>query len=198
MNSIEEIAYAVFNNEMRDVYTSTPGVVVEYDSELQQAKVKAFVGNEEFIIPGLPVHQIGGDDWLMAIKIIPGTEGMIEFCMRDISKWLYGADDMSSRKFSSNDARFSPGFRSEKNAIKGLENNGIQLRSRDGKHFFWLKDDGDTYVSGNLHVAKKVISEDDVMSKGEVLTRISHTHSYIDSVGQPPVPKLSKTNVAEQ
>lgn len=201
MNPIEAIAQHVFESEMGNVFTSLPATVLEYDETSQQVKAKIAIsldGQDDVILTGVPVQFFAAKNYLCTVQIDAGTEGTIEFYMRDVSQWLHGEAEQSKRRFDINDARFVVGVRSEANAIPDLENNGIQLRNLDGKQYIWLKNDGDSYISGNLFVAKEIKAQGDIYSKGEVVTRISHNHKYIDSVGSGATPTTKTTEQAEQ
>lgn len=201
MTELEEAIVAVVTNHIKKIYTDIPAKVVRYDAKKQQATLQPLIkidGVKLNPIPAVPVQHIGGLGWTVAIQIDKGTEGIIKCCMRDIGTWLHNSKKQTNRKFSLTDTTFSPGYRSEEGAIPNLENNGIQLRSNDGKHYVWLKNDGDLYTSGNIHCKKSVRSDGESYAKGEVLSRISHTHPYIDSKGSSATPNESDTDAAEQ
>lgn len=194
MTDLEKSILAVVTSQINKIYTDIPAKVISYDATTQLCKVQPLIdidGNELPPIPSVPVQQIGGSDWMVMIQIDAGTEGILKACMRDIGTWLYNNNSQSKRKFSLTDTVFEPGYRSKENAIPNPVNNGVQLRSRDGNHFAWLKNDGNFYVSGTVH-CQSMISQDESYAKGEVLTRISHTHKYTDD-GRP-----METQPAEQ
>lgn len=200
MTDLEQAIVTIFNKLIKEVYTTFPASVIEYDEKTQLAKIQPLIkidGIELMPIPSVPVQHIGGD-WMVVTEIAAGVEGMASVCMRDLTAWLHDADATSSRKFSPSDSWFSPGIRSEAKAIPDLENNGVQLRNRKGDQFFWLKNDGDSYVSGNLFVDKEIKAKGDVYSNDEVLTKISHKHAYIDSVGTAATPTERTTEEAQE
>lgn len=200
MTDFEESILKVVKHHFDQIYTHIPAKVIAYDPKTQLAKLQPLIdidGVKLNPIPSVPVHQYGGDEWVVAMKINEGTTGMLQVCMRDMSTWLFNSEKKSTRKFSLTDTTFSPGYRSVEGAIPNLANNGVQIRNKKGDKYFWMKDDGNVYTTAVIN-CKSMNAEDDCTAKGEVLTRISHTHPYIDSVGSSATPVDKDTDPAEQ
>ncbi len=167
---LENIINHIVDKRIDDIYTSFPAVVVSCEKNIAVLKPMIMIDGEELPeLEGVPVHQFGGSGYTVEVEILEGTEGMVHFAMRAFFDWLStGSVDKSEneRQFDINDSWFVPGIRSKKTELAPMDNEGIKLRSQDGNHYLWLKNDGNVYCSG------------DVYSKGEKLTRQSHTHKF--------------------
>lgn len=200
-NYMEEMILKVLKNQFDKIYTSFPAIVTDHDPELQQVTVKPAIDLNIDLIVSVPVAHVGGD-WCVVTQIDKGTEGMISVCMSDISAWMYGdVNVLSARKFNVSDSFFIPGLRSEANALQNVENNGVQLRNKDGSQYIWLKNDGTAHFSGKIFAEKgaefteevtinkkltvndEIEAAEDITAKGEVVTRLSHTHKFTGDEG---------------
>lgn len=193
-NYTAEQTKILINKALAGMWTNCTAFIVSYDKDEQTAKIQLSLkidGEIPPIIVRVPVQHIGGD-WCTVTQIDKGCEGVAHFSSRAIGKWFLTGkilDPSSPRKFSIDDAFFSPGTRSLPNVLTNVENNGVQLRNKDGSQYIWLKNDGNAYISGNLFVGGKTTLNGGVDAKesatldGENLTKVSHTH--IDAEGRP-------------
>lgn len=152
-----------FRELMKDVCTSVPGHIVEFNPSTQLAQVR--VGVERVDINGstwvlepiiqTPVHMPGGD-WCLEYEVHAGTEGCILFSQRCIDGWLNTGGvgvNPHSRFHHMQDALFIPGFRPVPGALPAFANNGIRMRNKSGTQFAWLKADGSIVVeNGAGHI----------------------------------------------
>lgn len=96
-----------------------PAVVVSYDRATNRAQVRPFIAIKTTTgatiaredIPGVPVFQMGGGDFLISFNLIPGDRGWLKANDRDISLFLqsFGESAPNTKrlhKFS--DAMFFP------------------------------------------------------------------------------------------
>lgn len=176
-NYLEEFVLHYIDQLKNDLYTCLPGEVVSFDEEDGTATVRPMIkinGDELPELDNVVIHQQGSKDYLVEIEIKEGTEGMIYFSMRPFANWFFTgqlSDEETDLKFDINDSFFVPGIRSVNTRPAPMENNGIKLRNNSGDSYLWLKNDGNVYCSG------------DVYSKGEKLTRQSHTHKFTGDEG---------------
>lgn len=149
----------IFGEYLKDnMRTSVPGHVLSFDSVTQLAEVQIGLMLEPRVGDPVPRRQIvrvpvqfwGGSGGTLECRIGDGVEGVIFFSQECIDSWVDqgGVAAISEpRRFSLNDAYFTPGFRSVPGAIPDFANNGIRLRNASGSMHAWLKDDGSISLS---------------------------------------------------
>lgn len=149
----------IFGEYLKDnVRTSVPGHVLSFDPDTQLAEVQIGLmmddrqGNSQARRPivRVPVQFWGGSGGTLECRISAGVEGVIFFSQECIDSWVDQggvAIKPEPRRFSINDAYFTPGFRSVPGAIKDFSNDGIRLRNESGSVHAWLKDDSSITLS---------------------------------------------------
>ncbi|TGW14437.1 hypothetical protein EIL50_05555, partial [bacterium NHP-B] len=94
MSDFKDAVLKLINNALDGIYQHIPAKVISYDPKTQFAKVQPLIdidGVKLNPIPSVPVQQIGGAGFVVAIEITEGSEGMLQVCMRDMSTWLYSS-----------------------------------------------------------------------------------------------------------
>ncbi len=149
----------IFGEYLKDnMRTSVPGHVLSFDPDTQLAEVQIGLMLEPRVGDPVPRRQIvrvpvqfwGGSGGTLECRIGEGVEGVIFFSQECIDSWVDqgGVAAISEpRRFSLNDAYFTPGFRSVPGAIPAFANDGIRLRNASGSMHAWLKDDGSISLS---------------------------------------------------
>lgn len=147
-----------FLEQMKGVNTSIPGHILSFNPATQRAQVqpgiqRVDINGAAFDLPPIidvPVS-FPGDDFVLEHEISAGCEGAIFFSQRNIDSWKSTggiAANPYGRFHDMQDAYFVPGIRSVPNVISDFTNNGIRIRSADGSHYVWIKNDG-TIIASN-------------------------------------------------
>lgn len=193
----------IFGEYLKDnVRTSVPGHVLSFDPGTQLAEVQIGLmmddrlGNsqERRPIVRVPVQFWGGAGGTLECRIDAGVEGVIFFSQECIDSWVdQGGVAIKSepRRFSINDAYFTPGFRSVPGAITGFANNGIRLRNTAGSVYTWLKDDTSIVLSNGAG-AITIGADGAVNINGVVITPESLVTTPNDVFAGPISLKLHK------
>jgi hypothetical protein len=176
---------------LKEVGTSIPGHVLEFDPSTQLAKVQIGVvriekdGNTYEISPliNVPVLFPGGK-YCVEYEIGEGDEGLIIISQRCIDAWKEEggiASQPIQRKLDMQDALFIPGIRSKPGALGSFANNGIRLRNDDASEYIWLKSSGvEIKTAGDFDITSATATHNGVNIGG------THTHApgtYTNSGG---------------
>lgn len=147
-----EMIETTISEILKDVGTSIPGHVLEFEPVTQSAKVQIGVerinrdGETFTLAPIVNVHvHFPGGDYCVEYEINEGNEGLIIISQRCIDAWKEEGGVASQpilRKLDMQDALFIPGIRSKPGALGSFQNNGIRLRNKAGDKFIWLKNSG--------------------------------------------------------
>ena len=197
-NRARELAEFVVNKALNDVYTSVPAVVKSYDDDTQTASITLMVNDGEDLEPVIvncPV-QHPGDEYCVAFAIKEGCEGMAMFSKRDLVEWIESGEQTtpeSNRQFSINDAWFVPGLRSNPKALKNPPSEGVQLRNHEGDEYIWLKP-GKAVFSVPVEFEKGFDAKEKATLDGKNLTKVTHTHPFINADGVSSETQKAKEN----
>jgi hypothetical protein len=202
-NKNTEMMRLVFGELVKEISTSIPGHVIAFDPLTQLAQVQIGVvgvkrDETTFDRPPLievPVTFIGDSEFIVEHQIVEGTEGAIFFSQRCIDGWVNTggiAENPIMRFHDINDAHFSPGLRSQPNAITDFKNDGIRLRNKSGDSYMWLKKDGTAeFKVTKLKVLGAIESTGDMIAAG--VSVVNHAHKYVDSKGSAATAVTSNT-----
>lgn len=167
---------AVKKAATKDLMTCLPGHVVAYDSTSKPPVAQVQIGIQRLlgddyvdapIIINVPVQFAGTAKWSVFHELPAGTEGMIHFSRQAIDTWIDQggiAIPSDERRFSAEDAFFSPGYRSAKTAIAGLPTDGIGMTNAAGTVSIHLTDSGITLTAGG---ASLTVTADGVTHNGK-------------------------------
>jgi hypothetical protein len=193
--TLTEMVESTVSEILKDVGTSIPGHVLEFDEDSQSAKIQVGVerinrdGKTFVLEPIVNVHvHFPGGDYCVEYEINKGNEGVILVCQRCIDGWKEQggvAGQPILRKLDIQDALFIPGIRSKPNALSSFANDGIRLRNKDASEYVWLKSSGiEIKTGGDVDIISTALKHNGV-NIGD-----THTHSGVTSGGQasgPPV-----------
>jgi hypothetical protein len=154
--TLSQAIQSVFDENIKTINTSIPGQVLKFDPSTQLAEIQVGIkrvnkdGEQTAITPiiEVPVLFSGGSVFRFEHEINEGDEGILIFSQRCIDSWIDQggvATNPILRFHDMSDAYFIPGIRSQKNGLSDFENNGVRIT--DGTNYFWLKNDGNTYIS---------------------------------------------------
>ncbi len=115
---------------LEDLHTAMPGIVESYDPGTRTASIvpamkKKFKTGQELAMPvihGVPVEFSASKNASVSFPLEKGDEGLLIFSERSIDQWMESGQAEApedTRRFSLDDAYFSPGFFSRKNTRPG-------------------------------------------------------------------------------
>ena len=138
---------------MKEVGTSVPAVVLNFDSSKQLATIQIAIQGvgadgksfEQPPILSVPVYFAGGGGFSIQHKIQAGDEGIALFSQRAIDNFMSkgaGQPNPILRFHDFTDAMFLPGLRSTPNKISNFNADGIGIYKDDGSQKISIKSDG--------------------------------------------------------
>lgn len=185
----------VFGEYLKDnVRTAVPGHVLKFDPATQLAEVQIGLmledrqGEQQARRPivRVPVQFWGAAGGTLECRVAQGVEGIISFSQECIDSWVdQGGVAVKSepRRFSINDAYFTPGYRSVPKAITAFANDGIRLRSLDGSAYFWIHDDKTVEIDGVSLNVKCPANFERASNFDEAVTTMATIHNQGVSIG---------------
>lgn len=197
MEWLTKILNTLKQETLKEVYTSIPAKVLNFNPEKQTVEVKILIQSKTFDnkdvdlpeIVNVPVFQFGDQNFFIETQIEIGTEGSLFFAHRDFNKWTETGDVAPQevvRVQDINDCYFIAGVRSKPNLIQDHLNDGIRIRDKADETFLHLKKDKSIQMKtdakgagnffdfkndGTLHIkAKNIIYEVDekITLKGDL------------------------------
>ena len=201
---------------LKDVHTSLPGIIEEFDPETQLAKVQPAIkrkfitrdGDREFITPvnlplliNVPVIFPSGGGFQLTFPVAKGDECLLSFCERSIDNWHNRGgvrEPLGKRFFSLSDATALVGLNSTPNKISNFNPTDAELRSSDGAVRVTIKSDkievaapniehiGNVKITGNLEVTESAAFTSEITSNG---VNIGDKHKHDGSPTAPSGPK---------
>ena len=155
--SLTQMLDKVISESLKDIGTSIPAHILEFDVETQLAKVQIAIefhsvdGDSFAIAPivNVPVYFGGGNAFILEHQIDTDDEGLLIVAQRCIDGWKEQggvAPQTVLRKLDMQDAIFIPGVRSKPNVITDFQNDGVRIRSKDGTRHIHLKNTGEIEV----------------------------------------------------
>jgi hypothetical protein len=139
---------------MKGVHTMLPGVVDEFDSATQRAKVaiataqQTYKGDKLSFPPliNVPVQFFRWGGFTISMPVKPGDECAIYFSERSMDLFLDqgGVDKVpvDGRFFDLSDAFIVPGLNSNGNIVPDYDNSNMVFKSDNGATVFTLTEDG--------------------------------------------------------
>ncbi len=138
---------------MKDVGTSVPAIVLNFDSSKQLATIQIAIQGvgadgksfEQPPILSVPVYFAGGGGFSIQHKIQAGDEGIALFSQRAIDSFISkgaGQPNPILRFHDFTDAMFFSGLRSTPNKISNFNTDGIGIYKDDGSQKISIKSDG--------------------------------------------------------
>ena len=148
---------------MKEVGTSVPAVVLNFDSSKQLATIQIAIQGvgadgksfEQPPILSVPVYFAGGGGFSIQHKIQAGNEGIALFSQRAIDNFISkgaGQPNPILRFHDFTDAMFLPGLRSTPNKISNFNTDGIGIYKNDGSQKISIKSDGTIEINSNGNV----------------------------------------------
>ncbi len=177
----------------QQIRTSIPAVVLEYDADENEVKLELKVklkDAESSPLVACKVQFPGDIDYVVATSIKPGTAGMAMFSNVAIKAWFETGEMQSSNfEFSDDAVWFVPGINPDNQHVSA-PNEGIRLQNRDGSRYAWLKDDWfecnvPARFTEEVTMLKGFDAKNKAVLDGENLTKVSHTHKFINADGNP-------------
>lgn len=158
------------DNRLKDLHTSMPGIIVEFDAVNQLAQVQPAIKrifrqertDEVLLVPtalpvliNVPVIFPRGGGFSLTFPVKPGDECLIEFCERCIDDWHETGEvkkPTSKRFHSLSDAVCFVGISSKPNKIPNYDADNVELKKDDGNVFIKLYQNGDLelFTASNL------------------------------------------------
>lgn len=144
-------------NRLKDLHTSMPGIIVEFDAATQLAKVQPAVKRifkqerteQVLLVPtalpvliNVPVIFPRGGGFSLTFPVQPGDECLIEFCERCIDDWHETGEvkkPTSKRFHSLSDATCFVGLSSRPNKVPNYSAEDVQLKKDNGDVSITLK-----------------------------------------------------------
>lgn len=190
-NPLVELSSSLSQLSIRSLMICLPGHIVSFDRNTQRAQVQCglqrIVDGEPVTIPvitNVPVQFSGSASWTFYHELPAGTEGLIHFSQRAADTWIMQGGvsaPLNARMFSASDAFFSPGYRSEKTAIKSTPNSGMGMSNASGGVSIHLCDDGITMTANGstmiLNSAGLTVNADTAINGNASLNGSSATHN---------------------
>ena len=148
-------ARALFENQMAEVWTALPAIVISFDAVAMtvvlqaaiQAKVLTSLNAQSYTdvtitnLVDVPVQFPSGGGYALTFPLAAGDEGIVVFSCRCIDKWWASGGvqpQAEMRMHDIADGMFIPGLRSQPRVITGVSTNSTQLRSDDGQVYVEL------------------------------------------------------------
>ncbi len=149
----ENVTGEAFAGQMLDVHTCLPGIIEEFNPELQTATVtpaikRILVKGEELVLPpcvDVPVYFMGSADFFITFKVSRGDGCLLLFSERCIDGWFetgQPSPPLDYRLHDLSDAFALIGVRAKPNAIASFANEGITLRNKQGDSTLGITDSG--------------------------------------------------------
>lgn len=158
--TLEEAMRETVMAAVKELHTSTPGIVRAFDAATQTATVqpairRIWIGEEGQREPRdlpecihVPVVFVGGGPYVLTFPVAAGDECELRFSERAIDNWHArgGVQDPSEVRFHDlSDAVALVGLYSQPRAISGFSASAVELRRRDGTGGKFVLDGGFAY-----------------------------------------------------
>lgn len=158
------------NSHIKELHTSTPGIIESFDAEKQLATVqpaikRVFVtreGNKEILSPSelpllinVPIIFPRGGGFSLTFPVKKGDECLLTFCERSIDNWhKTGKIEIPGAKrfHSLSDATAFVGLSSLINKVPNYDSTNTQLKSDDSKVEITLLTNGTINIKANTKV----------------------------------------------
>ncbi len=200
----------IFRSLMMDVHTVAPGIVVEFDASIPQAKVQPALQRvfdatgEPVDLPqclDVPVIFPGSGDYWLTVDLKPGSAVLLAFSERAISAWkkVGGVvDPLANRIFDLSDAFAITGIIPTDNKLDSpVESDCIALRKKDNSVYVKVESDKVTCrVDNGAGISQNFeIEASGVKAKptGEVLTTDVKAYSLGPPAGYVSLPNHTHT-----
>ncbi len=138
----------VFNQLLKDIFISIPGIIEEYNQSTKRCRVKPAINIrltdgttvEQSTIANVPVLWPGGGGFTLLSPLPAGSAVEIRFSQRGITQFkdTFGTADPSGGVFSKEDAHVIPCFGAL--SISPATNDGISMQSEDGANYIFVED----------------------------------------------------------
>lgn len=160
-------------SRLKELHTSTPGIVESFDPETQLASVQPAIrrifvtrdGDTEILTPSdlpilinVPVIFPRGGGFSLTFPVKKGDECLLTFCERSIDNWHETGKikKPGARRFHSlSDATAFVGLSSLPNKIPNYDPNNVELKKDDDTVYISLKEDGslDIHADSNVNIS---------------------------------------------
>ncbi|ETD72974.1 hypothetical protein V757_01135 [Pelistega indica] len=189
--TVESAVDAQTEKAIKDIHTSLPAKVIDFNSTLQTVTLAAQV--KQILIDGktvqipplmdVPVNFPRGGGFAVTFPLQAGDEGIAIFSERCIDGWHTSGkatEPLDYRFCDLSDAMFIPGICSRPNTIKGFFTDGLSLQTLDGSTFIRITN-GKILIKGEIEQNGGFVSSADVVASGISLT--NHVHGGVSSGG---------------
>jgi len=147
-SNLTDVLQFVFNQFLKDIFVSIPGIIETYDPATKRAKVKPAINikltdgstQAQSSIINVPVIWPAAGGFCLIAPLEPGDPVEIKFSQRGITKFkeTFSEAEPGNGIFEKEDAHIIPGY-------GGLEITpatvaGISLQSEDGENFIFIED----------------------------------------------------------
>ena len=139
--SINSTIETVVNSQLKQVWTSEPGVIQSFDASNRTCSVKVasrtLLPNgttvEQPVIPDVPVHVAGGGGAEITFPLTSGDPCIIMFASHEIDQWFAGKDVPNDpRTHAYHDCFVLPGMHSPANAPSEYATSAMELGFQSG------------------------------------------------------------------
>ncbi|WP_051988466.1 Gp138 family membrane-puncturing spike protein [Bosea sp. UNC402CLCol] len=167
----EENLRAAIEQHISRIQTSAPARVLAFDpggagkapSVKLQIGIKSFVKQEDGsqkaidlpVLQDVPVHYPGGGGMNITFPLKVGDEGMVNFTSRSPDTWQQSGGEQvpaDASMHSLSNGYFTPGLKSNPNAIDGISTSSTEIRSDDGKTKISMSGAGGVGISTDKQV----------------------------------------------
>ena len=158
-NNLTDALQFVFNQLIKDLYISIPGIIESYDSATKRCRVKPAINlkltngeiEEQASIINVPVIWPGGGGFTLLSPLPSGSPVEIKFSQRGITKFkeTFLQADPGGGIFDKKDAHVIPGYGALE--VTPATEDGISLQSEDGENYIYV-DDGNVKIKATTSI----------------------------------------------
>jgi len=184
----EEAFHAAFDGRQANIWTSLPGIIVDFNPKQMTATVQPAVQEcarqrddtyAHYTLTqclDVPVHFPAGGGFALTYPVKKGDECLIVFAHRCIDKWWKNGGVRAQSEFRMHDPSDGfavMGFRSQPRVLPNLSTETTQLRADDGKTY--LEVDGHQKVNAVAPSEIHLDSQDKVTVNGKNAVTVTTT-----------------------
>ena len=143
----------VFNQMLKTIFISIPGVIESYDATTKRCRVKPAINmrltdgetEEQSSIVNVPVLWPSGGGFTLLSPLPAGTPVEIKFSQRGITQFkeTFSTEDPGNGVFDKEDAHVIPSYGAL--SVTPATESGMSMQSEDGSNYIYV-DDGNIYI----------------------------------------------------